>query len=222
MDAVVQRTTATRAAVRFHCGRRRAAHALAGRGRATRPRSCRHSRRCRALYIADGHHRAASAARARQHLRGGGGVWRVGHVPRGRISGRSDVGVALQPSCEGSGRSHTPDTFVAALRQSVAVAKGGPATPTRKGEVSMFLGGAWYTIETRHPSSGNRRRGRARREPPAGPGADAAARDRRRSHRQANRLRRGAPAGPASPRGSWYRPVRPRWPFPCIPSASPT
>ena len=48
--------------------------------------------RCPSLYIADGHHRAASAARARQQLRGGGRVGRVGHVPRRRVSRRSDAG----------------------------------------------------------------------------------------------------------------------------------
>ena len=105
------------------------------------------------LYIADGHHRAASAARARQHLRGGGGSGegdtflavafpddQMCVLPYNRLV--KDLGV------------HTRDTFVAALRQSVAVAKGGPATPTRKGEVSMFLGGAWYTIGLGTPPPG--------------------------------------------------------------------
>jgi len=105
------------------------------------------------LYIADGHHRAASAARARQILRGGGGSgeWdtflavafpddQMCVLPYNRLV--KDLGV------------HTQDTFVAALRQSVAVAKGGSAAPTRKGEVSMFLGGAWYTIGLGTPPSG--------------------------------------------------------------------
>jgi uncharacterized protein (DUF1015 family) len=98
-----------------------------------------------ALYIADGHHRAASAARARQHLRQGGptGEWdtffavafpgdQTQILPYNRVV--KDLG-----SC-------TPDSFLSALRQRLTL-KPGPATPARKGEVAMFLGGAWHTLE---------------------------------------------------------------------------
>ena len=54
-----------RAAVRLRRGRRRAAHAVARVRRATATRSSARSRGSPTLYIADGHHRAASAARAR-------------------------------------------------------------------------------------------------------------------------------------------------------------
>jgi uncharacterized protein (DUF1015 family) len=40
----------------------------------------------------------------------------------------------------------TPEAFLAELRQSFTVAEG-PATPRRKGEVSMYLAGRWYTID---------------------------------------------------------------------------
>jgi uncharacterized protein (DUF1015 family) len=98
-----------------------------------------------ALYIADGHHRAASAARARQHLGNGGatGEWdtflavafpedQTQILPYNRVV--KDLG------------SYTPDSFLSALRQRLAV-KTGPATPARKGEVAMFLGGAWHTLD---------------------------------------------------------------------------
>jgi uncharacterized protein (DUF1015 family) len=98
-----------------------------------------------ALYIADGHHRAASAARARQHLGKGGatGEWdtflavafpgdQTQILPYNRVV--KDLG------------SYTPDSFLSALRQRLTV-KTGPATPARKGEVAMFLGGAWHTLE---------------------------------------------------------------------------
>jgi uncharacterized protein (DUF1015 family) len=39
----------------------------------------------------------------------------------------------------------TPDTFITALRQRFAM-RDGTATPARRGEVSMFLGGRWHTI----------------------------------------------------------------------------
>jgi uncharacterized protein (DUF1015 family) len=98
------------------------------------------------LYIADGHHRAASAARARQQLRGGGagaaGEWdtflavafpasQVRILPYNRVV--TDLG------------DRTPATFLDALRQRFTV-QDGPATPTRRGEVSMFLAGKWHTI----------------------------------------------------------------------------
>ena len=97
------------------------------------------------LYIADGHHRAASAARARQQLRGSGagaGEWdtflgvafpapQVQILPYNRIV--TDLA------------DQTPAAFLAALRQRVAV-QDGPATPLRRGDVSMFLAGKWHTI----------------------------------------------------------------------------
>ncbi|NOT26571.1 MAG: DUF1015 domain-containing protein [Acidobacteria bacterium] len=98
------------------------------------------------LYIADGHHRAASAARTRQHLRGtsaAAGEWdtflavafpddQMNVLPYNRLV--KDLG------------THTLETFLTALGQAVSVSKGGPAAPARKGEVSMYLAGAWYTL----------------------------------------------------------------------------
>jgi uncharacterized protein (DUF1015 family) len=97
------------------------------------------------LYIADGHHRAASAARARQQLRDGGagaGEWdtflavafpasQVRILPYNRIV--TDL----------AGR--TPAAFLDALRRRFTV-QDGPAAPVRRGEVSMFLSGKWHTI----------------------------------------------------------------------------
>ena len=59
-----------RAALRLHGAGRRRAHDLARDGRRSRRARARRSRRLPALYIADGHHRAASAARARRRWRG--------------------------------------------------------------------------------------------------------------------------------------------------------
>ena len=74
------------AAVRLHRGRRHPAHDLARAGR----RSAAHRRRVRAaaaLYIADGHHRAASAAQsARGAAPTAAAVARGRHVPGGRVS----------------------------------------------------------------------------------------------------------------------------------------
>ena len=49
--------------------------------------------------------------------------------------------------------SHTPESLLAALRKQFSV-KEGPATPSRKGEVAMFLGDRWYTIDLGTPPAG--------------------------------------------------------------------
>jgi uncharacterized protein (DUF1015 family) len=97
-----------------------------------------------ALYIADGHHRAASAARARRHVAPNreAGEWdtflavafpdaQVQILPYNRII--RDLG------------GHSPESLLEALRQRLAVAPGG-AVPARHGEVSMYLAGQWFTV----------------------------------------------------------------------------
>jgi len=102
-----------------------------------------------ALYIADGHHRAASAARAREELANRAGSTadeagadtfiavafpddQVQILPYNRII--KDLG----------GRSARQ--FLAALRAQFRVTDGAP-TPERQGEVSMYLDGRWYAID---------------------------------------------------------------------------
>ena len=98
-----------------------------------------------ALYIADGHHRAASAARARKQLAGVAGIrgdwdWflavafpddQLQILPYNRIV-RDLAGM-------------TPDAFMRTLQKRFMIADG-PASPARRGDVSMFLEGRWHTI----------------------------------------------------------------------------
>jgi uncharacterized protein (DUF1015 family) len=98
-----------------------------------------------ALYIADGHHRAASAARARQTLRGSAGTpgeWdtflavafpdnQTQILPYHRVV--KDLG------------EFTPTSLLDALRARFTVSNG-PATPRSRGQVAMFLDGSWHTI----------------------------------------------------------------------------
>jgi len=99
----------------------------------------------RALYIADGHHRAASAARVRDKLRArtGPGEWdtfmavafpdnQMNVLPYNRVV--RDL------------NGHSPASLLAALRQQFDVREGVPA-PARSGHVSMFLDGRWYMID---------------------------------------------------------------------------
>jgi uncharacterized protein (DUF1015 family) len=98
------------------------------------------------LYIADGHHRAASAARARAALQ-----TRVGAA----ADAETFIAVAFphdqmhilpynRTVKDLGGR--TPDQFLEHLRETLPVADG-RATPSRKGEVAMYLGGRWYTVD---------------------------------------------------------------------------
>ena len=109
-----------------------------------------------ALYIADGHHRAASAARTRAELRARGAEGDAGwfiavafpddqmHIlPYNRVV--KDLA------------DKTPAQFLEALRGVVPV-KEGTATPRGKGDVSMYLDGRWYALDLAgaRPEDGSR------------------------------------------------------------------
>ncbi len=99
-----------------------------------------------ALYIADGHHRAASAARARAEMGSQSGT------PADEAStfvavAFPDAQVKILPynrTVRDLG-SRTTEQLLKELRDRVGVAPGGP-TPARQGEVSMYLAGQWYTL----------------------------------------------------------------------------
>jgi uncharacterized protein (DUF1015 family) len=98
-----------------------------------------------ALYIADGHHRAASAARARRQLQSD---------PGGAGEAESFLAVAFphdqvqvlpyNRTVKDLGQ-YTPETFLAALRTRFDVVDG-PATPVQRGHVAMFLQDRWHTL----------------------------------------------------------------------------
>ncbi len=99
------------------------------------------------LYIADGHHRAASAARTRRHL---------AEREPGVAHDEADwmLGVAFpddQTQILPYNRivrdlaGHTPEALLSELKSRVAPSDGGP-NPARKGEVAMYLGGRWHTL----------------------------------------------------------------------------
>jgi uncharacterized protein (DUF1015 family) len=113
-----------------------------------------------ALYIADGHHRVASAARARDELRG-----RPGGTPEASTFiavAFPDNQVQILPYNRTvkdlAGR--TAAQFLKALRERFPVAEGTPV-PRRKGEVSMYFDGRWHSIDLSgvKPESGSRANG---------------------------------------------------------------
>lgn len=103
-----------------------------------------------ALYIADGHHRAASAARTRDHLKGAGesGSFLAVSFPH------SQVRILPYNRIVKSLGSHTPEGFDAAVRARFEVADG-PATPARRGEIATYFGGRWRTLKARAAVAGD-------------------------------------------------------------------
>lgn len=99
-----------------------------------------------ALYIADGHHRAASAARARAVLRGENGA--TGEFDTLLAVAFPDDQVRILPynRLVKDLAGHSPEAFLEALSARLPVRPGGPS-PERQGEVSMYLAGRWHTLD---------------------------------------------------------------------------
>ena len=99
-----------------------------------------------ALYIADGHHRAASAARARAELQKRGDA---GDADSFIAVAFPDDQVQILPynRVVKDLAGHTADGFLAALAErKIPVAAGGPQ-PSGKRHVSMYLAGRWYDVD---------------------------------------------------------------------------
>jgi len=107
------------------------------------------------LYIADGHHRGASASRTRAQLREQAGSAWTGQEP-----GNFFLAVAF-PADQlrilpynrviKDLHGHTPEQFLARLGEVCAVTAGAQPSPDRRGKVSMYLQGQWYGLELKVP-----------------------------------------------------------------------
>jgi uncharacterized protein (DUF1015 family) len=107
-----------------------------------------------ALYIADGHHRAASAARARSEMRERG----IAGASLGDGADASTMLAVAFPHDQVQILSYnrtmkdlgglSPDAFLAAVRERFDVTKG-PATPAARGDIAMYLNGEWHTLRSR-------------------------------------------------------------------------
>ena len=104
------------------------------------------------LYIADGHHRAASAARTRRALTGRG----AGEHERMMAVAFSDAQMQILPynRVVKDLNGLTIPQFLDALRQHVTVADNSPETPVQKGHATMYLAGRWYRLDLGDPPAG--------------------------------------------------------------------
>ena len=107
-----------------------------------------------ALYIADGHHRAASAARARSEMRDSG---RSGTS----LGDGADVSTVLAVAFPHDQVQILPynrvvkdlgglsaDDFLQRVGERFEVASG-PAAPARRGDIAMYFNGSWHTLRPR-------------------------------------------------------------------------
>ena len=102
-----------------------------------------------ALYIADGHHRAASAARARKavapHTGADGAIEADWFLAVAFPDNQTQILPYNRVVKDLAGK--TPEEFLAAVRSRFPVREGGPAAPVKRGEAAMYLGRTWYTLD---------------------------------------------------------------------------
>ena len=97
------------------------------------------------LYIADGHHRAAAAARACAELGGAGeSPWTLAV-----IFPASQLRILAYNRVVKDLNGRTPEQFLAELAKVGEVTADAPATPQAAGEVSIYLAGKWYGLKFR-------------------------------------------------------------------------
>jgi uncharacterized protein (DUF1015 family) len=116
-----------------------------------------------ALYIADGHHRAASAARARTEMceRGLRGASLGDGADASTVLAvafpHNQVQILPYNRTVRDLGGQSADAFMAAVRERFDVAPG-RSSPTKRGEIAMYVTGAWYTLrrtENREPRTEN-------------------------------------------------------------------
>jgi uncharacterized protein (DUF1015 family) len=104
------------------------------------------------LYIADGHHRAASAARARTELK----EQSFGHTGDEEynfvlavIFPDDQVQIMAYNRAVRDLNGRSTSEFLEAVRQSFDVKENGSGTPESRGEWGMYLEGRWYSLNLR-------------------------------------------------------------------------
>ena len=97
------------------------------------------------LYIADGHHRAASAARTRRALSGRGS----GEHERVLAVAFPDVQMKILPYNRVVKDLHgmTAAQFLQSVKKAVSVIADAPETPDQKGHATMYVAGHWYRLD---------------------------------------------------------------------------
>lgn len=107
------------------------------------------------LYIADGHHRAASASRARAELKGQSSA-HTGDEDYNSfltvIFPDEQVQILAYNRVVKDLNGLSRERFLERVKQSFDVTQDGNASPSKRGDWSMYLGGQWYSLKLRADS----------------------------------------------------------------------
>ena len=110
------------------------------------------------LYIADGHHRAASASRARAALREQNEN-HTGDEEYNRflcvLFPSDQVQILPYNRVVKDLNGLQPDAFVARVSEAFDVDENGQASPPAAGQFSMYLGGRWYGLKPKDAAAHN-------------------------------------------------------------------
>src|SRR5262249_47893024 len=101
------------------------------------------------LYIADGHHRAASAPRARREL-AGRNAGNTGNEPYNFFLAvafpSAQVRILPYNRVVKDLNGASPAEFLAALKEKFPVTEDAPPSPHRKGDAAVYVAGRWYGL----------------------------------------------------------------------------
>jgi uncharacterized protein (DUF1015 family) len=106
------------------------------------------------LYVADGHHRSASASRARAALKKELGSLPPDHPVNwfvATIFPDSQLRILPYNRLVKDLHGRSPEAFLAALGERFAVREGAGPEPEKKGDVRMYLGGRWWALAPTEP-----------------------------------------------------------------------
>lgn len=110
------------------------------------------------LYIADGHHRAASAARVAEMRRNDTPGWNGSEEFNYFLSvifPHDELFVMAYNRVVKDLQGRSTDEFLKELEKSFTIEKEGPAEPKEGGEFSCYIEGAWYTLKPRQAVLGD-------------------------------------------------------------------
>lgn len=97
------------------------------------------------LYIADGHHRAASAGRAREALAAAGRDAPANYFLAVAFPA-NQLRILPYNRIVKELKGQTPEEFLRRLGERFRVTSGAPPSPERKGDISLYLAGRWYGL----------------------------------------------------------------------------
>jgi uncharacterized protein (DUF1015 family) len=100
-----------------------------------------------ALYVADGHHRAAAYSRVHRELVADGAA--IGEADRflAVLFPASELAILPYNRVVHDLGARSPEDLLAALREVVGVTPGGAPQPAARGHLAMYLAGRWYDLE---------------------------------------------------------------------------